>query len=109
MSQSLLSATETTCLPFDLYAPIAADLEEVERILAESLRNQQRPIAAAYCIHLSDEAKGRVSQFELGSLSLFIGRQGGMQLAAGVDGGIGDADLLDFFEVEQARAVGQRV
>ncbi len=32
-----------------------------------------------------------------------------MELPAGEDGGVGDADFLDFFEVEEARAVGEGV
>jgi hypothetical protein len=42
-------------------------------------------------------------------LAVLGGVEAGVQLAAGEDGGVGDADLLDLFEVEEARAVGERV
>jgi hypothetical protein len=60
-------------------------------------------------IDLADEAEGVGAEVEADGLAVLIGGEGGVQLAAGVDALVGDADLLDFFEVEQAGAVGQGV
>jgi hypothetical protein len=38
-----------------------------------------------------------------------IGFQVGVQFPAGEDGGVGDPDLLDLLQVEEARAIGQSV
>ena len=73
------------------------------------LVGDELPIAVADRVDLADQAERRVGQFELGPLAVLVGGERGVQLAAGVDPGVGDADLLDFFEVEQALAVGQRV
>jgi octaprenyl-diphosphate synthase len=40
MNQSALAVPQRVTPPFDLYGPISADLEEVERILAQTLRSR---------------------------------------------------------------------
>ena len=40
MNQSMLAAPQTMAPPLDLYGPIAADLEEVERILSQTLKSR---------------------------------------------------------------------
>src|SRR5947209_19195480 len=48
---STMTIPQAAPAPVDLYAPIAADLEEVERVLARSLRNP-RPRVAAVVDHV---------------------------------------------------------
>src|SRR4051794_9617561 len=45
MNPSALLKPQGAALPPDLYGPIAADLEEVERILARSLKNRHARVA----------------------------------------------------------------
>jgi octaprenyl-diphosphate synthase len=40
MNQSLVAVPQRMAAPLDLYGPVAADLEEVERILAQTLRSR---------------------------------------------------------------------
>ncbi len=40
MNQSMVAMPQAVALPFDLYGPIASDLEEVERILARTLKSR---------------------------------------------------------------------
>ena len=44
--QSLTARRRRSCLPVDLYGPIAADLEEVERVLARVLKSRYATVAA---------------------------------------------------------------
>ena len=46
MNQTLPTAPTVAIPPVDLYGPIAADLDEVERILARTLRSHYAPVAA---------------------------------------------------------------
>jgi hypothetical protein len=64
-------------------------------------------IAAAEAIDLADQSEGGASQFEVEGLAILVGTEGGMELPACKDGGIGDADLLDLFEVKEAWAIGE--
>ena len=66
-------------------------------------------VAAAEAIDLAGETERGAGQFEVDGFAVLVGFEGGVQLAAGEDGGVGDADFLDFFEVEEARAVRQGV
>ena len=40
MNQSMVAVPRTVAPPLDLYGPIAADLEEVERILSQTLKSR---------------------------------------------------------------------
>jgi polyprenyl synthetase len=40
MNQSMLAAPQAVAPPLDLYGPVAADLEEVERILSQTLKSR---------------------------------------------------------------------
>ena len=40
MNQSMLAVPQTVAPPLDLYGPVAADLEEVERILSQTLKSR---------------------------------------------------------------------
>ena len=55
------------------------------------------------------EAERGAGEFEVDGFAVLVGFEGGVELAAGEDGGVGDADAFDFLEVEQTRAVGQGV
>src|SRR4051794_29231065 len=46
MKSSVLSVASPPAPPLDLHGPVAADLEETERILSRSLRNRQPRVAA---------------------------------------------------------------
>jgi octaprenyl-diphosphate synthase len=46
MNQTLSTAPSVAVPPVDLYSPIAADLEEVERVLARTLKSRYAPVAA---------------------------------------------------------------
>jgi hypothetical protein len=48
-------------------------------------------------------------EFDLGGVAVVLGVEGGVELTAGVDALVGDADLFDLFEVKEARAVGEGV
>jgi hypothetical protein len=73
------------------------------------LVGQERPVAAPEGIDLADQAERRVGEFQLGPLAVLVGRERGVQLAAGVDCGVGGLKALDFGEVEQAVTVTQVV
>jgi hypothetical protein len=64
-------------------------------------------VASAEAIDLSGETEGGAREVDGGGLALFIGFKGSVELPAGEDGGIGDADFFDLFKVEEALAVGQ--
>jgi hypothetical protein len=66
-------------------------------------------VAAAEAIDLADEAEGVGAKVEADGLAVLVGGQLGVQPTAGVDALVGDADLLDLFEVEEPLAVGQGV
>src|ERR1700726_3422771 len=40
MNQSMLAVPQTVAAPLDLYSPVASDLEEVERILSQTLKSR---------------------------------------------------------------------
>ena len=40
MNQSMLAVPQSMSPPLDLYGPVAADLEEVERILSQTLKSR---------------------------------------------------------------------
>src|SRR5581483_8813565 len=46
MNQTLPTAPPVAPPPVDLYGPVAADLEEVERVLARTLRSRYAPVTA---------------------------------------------------------------
>jgi hypothetical protein len=67
-----------------------------------------RSIPTTETIHLANKPESFTDQFETESFPfLFLSRQRGVQLSAGKDPFISDTKLLDFFEVEEAFAVGQ--
>ena len=66
-------------------------------------------VAPAKAIDLAGETERGAGEFEVDGFAVLVGFEGGVELPAGEDGGVGDADFLDFFEVEQARTVGQGV
>jgi hypothetical protein len=66
-------------------------------------------VASAEAIDLAGQAEGGAGEFEVDLFAVLVGLEGGVELAAGVDGGVGDADLLYFFEIEKPGAVGQGV
>jgi hypothetical protein len=70
---------------------------------------QVAAIAAAEAIDLTDQAERLAGQLDADGISFFVGLQSGVELAAGEDALVGDAQFLDLFEVEQARAIGQGV
>jgi len=66
-------------------------------------------VAAAKAIDLAGEAEGGAGEFEIDGFAVLVGFEGGVKLPAGEDGGVGDADFLDLFEIEEAWAVGKGV
>jgi hypothetical protein len=66
-------------------------------------------IATAETIDFADEAESGAGEIEIDGVAFFIGLESGVKLPAGEDAIIGDADLLDLFEIEQARTVGESV
>jgi hypothetical protein len=64
-------------------------------------------VTASDGVDSADETKGVVLQVELGTLAVVIGGgERGVQFASGEDTVVGDANLLDLFEVEESSAVG---
>jgi hypothetical protein len=67
-------------------------------------------VAATEAIDLTGQTEGGAGQLDgEGFAIFFIGFEGGVKLTAGEDGGVGDADFFDFFEVEETTAIGQGV
>ena len=66
-------------------------------------------VASAKAIDFAGETERGAGEFEIDGFTVLVGFEGGVELAAGEDGGVGDADFLDFFEVEEPRAVSQGV
>ena len=58
-------------------------------------------------VDLADQTESGAGEFEIDGLAVLVGFEGGVELPAGEDGGVGDADFLDFFEVEETTAIGQ--
>lgn len=58
---------------------------------------------------MTGQAKCIAGQFDLHGLPVLVRGLAGVQHPPGIDAIVGDADLLDFFEVEQPRAVRQGV
>jgi hypothetical protein len=63
------------------------------------------PVAAANAIDLSGEPKSGTGEFYAGPFAVFIGFDAGVKFPACKDGGIGDADFLDFFEIKKPLAI----
>jgi hypothetical protein len=66
-------------------------------------------VAPAEAIDLADETERGAGEFEVDGFAFLVGFESGVELPAGEDGGVGDADFLDLFEVKEPRAVGQGV
>jgi hypothetical protein len=64
-------------------------------------------VAAAEAIDFAGEAPGFGGEVDLGGVAVVLGVEGGVQLPAGVDALVGDADFLDLFEVEEAGTIRQ--
>ncbi len=73
------------------------------------LVGQQAAVAAAQAVDLAGQAPGGAGQFDADGLAVLVGFEGGVELPPGVDGGVGDTQFLDLFEVEEARTVGEGV
>ena len=58
-------------------------------------------VASAEAIDLADEAERGAGEFEVDGFAVLVGFEGGVELPAGEDGGVGDADAFDFFKVER--------
>ena len=79
------------------------------RLAAFVFVGQIGAVAAAEAIDLAGETERGAGEFEVDGFAVLVGFEGGVELPAGEDGGVGDADFLDLFEVEEPRAVGQGV
>jgi hypothetical protein len=66
-------------------------------------------VASAQAIDLTGEAEGGAGELEIDGVAVLVGFECGVKLPAGEDGGVGDADFLDLFEVEEPWTVGQGV
>ena len=72
-------------------------IDAPRRLPSLVLVRQIRPVAASEAIHLSFEAERVGPQFKVDGITLLLGGEGGVEFPAGVDAGVGDADLLDLF------------
>jgi len=59
-------------------------------------------IAAAQAIDLAEQAEGGEESSMLTASPFLVGFECGVELPAGVDAVVGNADFFDFFEVEQS-------
>ena len=66
-------------------------------------------VAPAEAIDLAGQTERGAGEFEVDGFAVLVGFEGGVELTAGENGGVGDADFLDLFKVEEARTVRQGV
>jgi hypothetical protein len=59
-----------------------------------------RTIAPPQAIDLAGQPQGGTVQFDADAVAFLVGFEGGVQLAASVDGGVRHAEFFDLFEVE---------
>ena len=58
MNQSMLAVPQRAPPPLDLYGPIAADLEEVERILSQTLKSRYAQVRPSSITSATTAASG---------------------------------------------------
>jgi hypothetical protein len=66
-------------------------------------------VAPTEAIDLADKTERGADEFEIDRFAVLVGFEGGVELPAGEDSGVGDTDFLNFFEVEEPRTVRQGV
>jgi hypothetical protein len=66
-------------------------------------------IAATQAIDFAGESESGTGEFDVDGFALLISFECGMELPPRENGGVGNADFFDFFEVEETLTVSQRV
>src|SRR5262249_23408164 len=82
---------------------------EPARLTALVLIRQVTSVAPPEAIDLAGQTNLVAGQLDAGPLVAFVGFEPGVQLAAGVNTLVGDADFFDLFQIEKAMAIPQRM